>query len=173
MTLTIRPEHEEDAVAIAHVHRQAFGQENEARLVNAIRESPACIPDLSLVAERDRRIVGHILFSEIHIDTDDGPVPVLSLAPMAVHPDFQRRGIGAQLLREGLDAARRLGRRIVLVLGHPDYYPRFGFTPARAQGIEPPWDNIPDDAWMILDLLQNPPLAIRGIARYPAPFDDV
>jgi putative acetyltransferase len=148
------------------VHRRAFGKEAEARLVRLIRASERFVPELSLVAEEEGRIVGHVLLS--YVDLDGGRV--LSLAPMGVLPEFQRRGIGGQLIRAALDAARDLGEDLVVLVGHPDYYPRFGFTRARTLGIEPPAD-FPDDAWMAIRLAPGP--GRRGRVSYPPAFAEV
>jgi len=146
--IVIRSELPEDYDAIEKVNRLAFGQENEARLVEAIREEQGFDPALSLVALRAGQVVGHILFSPIQIKSDQRTIPALALAPMAVLPDFQRQGVGTALVREGLDACRRLGHAIVIVVGHPEYYPRFGFVPAASYGIRAPFD-VPDEALMV------------------------
>jgi putative acetyltransferase len=148
------------------VHRRAFGRDAEARLVRAIRASDRFVPELSLVAEDDGRVVGHALLS--YVDLDGGRV--LSLAPMGVLPDFQRRGIGGQLIRAALDRARDRGEDLVVLVGHPQYYPRFGFTRARTLSIEPPRD-FPDAAWMAIQLEPGP--ARSGRVSYPPAFDEV
>src|SRR5436190_9240659 len=125
MMPTIRHEAAADHEAVRHVNRLAFGGEDEARLVDALRSGGHS--RVSLVAEVEGRVVGHVLFSEVPILTDGGTVAALSLAPMAVLPDFQRRGVGSALVREGLEVCRA-GHRIVVVLGHPAFYPRFGFS---------------------------------------------
>ena len=126
----ICPESPGDISAIFDVHCQAFAQDGEARLVNALREDGDYNPDLSFVAVHNDRIVGHILFCPITIVSERATIPATALAPLAVHQDYQCRGIGAALVQEGLEECRRLGQRIVIVVGHPGYYPRFGFSPA-------------------------------------------
>ena len=121
----IRPETESDQEAIREVNRLAFGGDVEARLVDALRDGG--YSGLSLVAEIDGELVGHILFSELPILSPFGTVPALSLAPMAVRPEQQNRGIGSELVRRGLQICRGRGHRIVVVLGHPKFYPCFGF----------------------------------------------
>jgi len=111
----------------------------EAQLVDALRRDGDFIPELSLFAVDEGRIVGHILFPPVTISSSEENVAALALAPMAVLPEFQGCGIGSRLVREGLAACRRLGHRIVVVVGHPAYYPKFGFSPARAQGIDVPF----------------------------------
>lgn len=172
MTTIIRPERADDYVAIAEVNRLAFGRDNEARLVAAIRQAESFDPALSLVAVHADRVVGHILFSLIHIESDRGRIPAVALAPMAVLPDFQRQGIGTELVRQGLEVCRRAGHVIVIVVGHPDYYPRFGFVPAASHGIQAPFP-VPDEAFMVLALAPRGLDEISGVIRYPAAFSDV
>ncbi len=171
--ITIRPETPADHEAVGQVNRLAFDGEAEAGLVEAVRKSPGYIPELSLVAEAGSQVVGHILFSRIRIETADGEVPILALAPMAVLPGYQNQGIGSQLVEYGLKECRRLGHRIVNVLGHPEFYPRFGFRPARALGIEGPYAQAPDEAWLIQELEPGALKNIKGTVVYPQIFDGV
>jgi len=174
IAVQIRPEDPGDYAAVYEVNRAAFGQEAESILVEKIRRSPDFIPELSLVAAHDGRIVGHILFSLIRVRIQDQPDqerPVLSLAPMAVHPEFQSRGIGSALVRRGLEIARDLGHTVVVVVGHADYYPRFGFAPARAKGLEAPFP-VPDEAFMTLELEPYGLEGLNGMLAYPPAFDD-
>ena len=168
---TIRPETTEDYAAIREVNALALGQEDEARLVENLRRSPDFIAELSLVAVEAGRVVGHILFSPVVIETKDGAVSALALAPMAVRPELQNQGIGSELVRDGLGRCRNLGHRIVVVVGHPVYYPRFGFSPARARGLEAPFP-VPDEACLALELVPGALDGIAGVVRYPPPFDE-
>jgi putative acetyltransferase len=161
----IRPERPEDFEAIDDVVAQAFGRDDEARLVRDIRASDNYVPELALVAE-DQEIVGHIMLSYVELSGKS----VLSLAPLAVRPGRQRDGIGAALTEAALELADKNQEPLVVVLGHPSYYPRFGFEPARALGIEPHMDDVPDDAWMVKRLRAYDP-AIRGRVVYPPAFD--
>ncbi|WAC04758.1 MAG: N-acetyltransferase [Methanoregula sp.] len=170
--ITIRPEIPADIPAIFNVNLRAFGQPAEAELVNALRREGDFIPELSMVAVDGGIIAGHILFPPISIDSPAGRVPALALAPMAVLPEYQHRGIGSQLVRHGLAACRRLGHHIVVLVGHPDYYLRFGFMPARRYGIEAPFP-VPDEAFMVLGLDEGALDGIRGTVRYPGGFDAV
>ena len=118
------------------------------------------------------KTVGHILFSSVIIQCRGRNVRALALAPMAVLPEVQRRGIGSQLVEKGLECCRTFGHQIVIVVGHPDYYPRFGFSSARAKGLEVPFP-VPDEAFMVLELTQGALDNISGMVVYPAPFEDV
>jgi putative acetyltransferase len=167
--ITIRPETAEDYAAIRELTLLAFGQEDEARLVQDLRRLPDFIPGLSLVAVRGEQVVGHILFSPIVIETKKGAVPALSLAPMSVRPECQNQGVGSQLVRQGLKRCRSLGHEVVVVVGHPAYYPRFGFSSARAKGLEAPFE-VPDEAFLVLELAPGALDGIAGVVKYPPPF---
>lgn len=166
----LRPEQPDDYLAVEHVNQLAFGQDGEARLVAALRETDGHDPALSLVAIRDDRVVGHILFSPIVIETDGDDAAALALAPMSVLPDHQRQGIGSELVRSGLETCRLRGHRIVVVLGHAEYYARFGFTPAGPHGVRCPF-TVPDDTFMVIALVPGGLDHINGVVRYPAAFD--
>jgi putative acetyltransferase len=166
----IRPELPADAPAIFDVHREAFAQDGESRLVDALRREGALKNGLSLVAEHHGRIIGHILFCPIAIVDGRCETAALALAPLGVHQDFQCRGVGSALIDAGLDECRRLGHRIVIVVGHPGYYPRFGFVAAKESGIHPPFP-CPDDVFMALPLCEGALDGIGGTVRYPAAFD--
>jgi len=168
--ILIRSETPADHAAISEVVSLAFGRADEARLVGALRASEAFIPELSLVAEFDGRIVGHLLFTRLHIRTPDASVAALALAPLSVHPEVQNRGIGMQLTRDGLDRCRRLSHGLVIVLGHPTYYPRFGFRPAVPAGILAPFPLRDDSAFMVLELVPNALQGCRGTVEYPPEF---
>jgi len=168
----IRSELPEDIPPIFEVNLQAFGQDGEARLVNALRNDGDYLRELSLVAVCGDRVIGHILFPPITIVSDADETAALALAPLAVHQDFQCRGIGAALIHEGLRECRRRGHRIVVVVGHPGYYPRFGFIPARERGIHAPFP-CPDEAFMVRGLVASALDGISGTVRYPPAFDAV
>jgi putative acetyltransferase len=167
--VAIRYETSEDYAAVYEVNRRAFGRENEALLVDALRREGGAI---SLVAEAQGRVIGHILFSPIRIETQDGSAAAMSLAPMAVLPEFQNQGAGSALVRGGLEECQRQGHEILIVLGHPNFYPRFGFSPARPQGIEPPF-HAPDEAWMVLALQPSALEGVHGMVKYLPAFDEV
>lgn len=164
----IRPERPDDAPAIRRVHEQAFERAGEAELVAALRVAGAAV--VSLVAEDRGVIVGHVLFSPVAIG-DDGATG-LGLGPVAVLPERQRRGIGAALIRHGLAECGRLGHGVVVVLGHPGYYPRFGFVRASARGLRCEYD-APDDAFMVVELTPGALRGGGGLVRYHPEFGRV
>lgn len=170
--IAIRSERAKDYTAIRKVVSLAFGRPDEAQLIEAIRASRDFIPELSLVAVEKDEVVGHVLLSPIAVQTTEGAVPVLALVPLAVHPRFQRRGIGSQLVAQGLEVAKNLGRKAVVVVGHPDFYPRFGFSSARARGLEAPFP-VPDEAFMVLELAPGAMDGVGGTLKYPTEFADV
>jgi putative acetyltransferase len=167
MNPLIRPETTADHEAIRHVNRLAFRQHVEARLVDALRDGGYILA--SLVAERDEQVVGHILFSDLHIVTEAGTVPALALAPLAVLPEVQNQGIGSALVRRGLEVCKEQGHRIVVVLGHPHFYPRFGFSAKLASALASPFGG--GDSWMALELVPGALDQVSGQVVYPAPFE--
>ncbi len=172
--LIIRQEGPEDYANIFEVNQKAFGQDNEARLVDALRQNPTVfVPSLSRVAITEDLIVGHILFTKINIEDDSGQIhESLALAPMAVLPEWQRSGIGGQLILNGLEAAMILGFTSVIVLGHEHYYPRFGFVPAAQWNIRAPFD-VPADVFMAIELVPDGFKHISGTVIYPKEFEGV
>ena len=169
MGFKIRREAPGDEDAVRELLVRAFAPSPaEAQLVDALRGSDDAVPQLWLVALRDGKVVGHIAFSEARLDSGHD---VLVLAPMAVLPELQGRGAGTALVREGLRRAGRTGYPLVSVLGHPDYYPRFGFEPADPLGIQAPFE-VPSEAWMALPLPSYTAEA-RGVVQYADAFADV
>jgi putative acetyltransferase len=166
--MTIRLERPEDASRVRHVNELAFGQPLEADLVDRLR--PVCTNSLSLVAEDDA-VVGHILFTPVVIEGTAREVLGMGLAPMAVLPGHQRQGIGSQLVRRGLDILRERGCPFVVVVGHPEYYPRFGFKPASTHGIVSQWEGVPDAAFMVLVLDARVMTGVSGVAKYREEFN--
>ncbi len=167
---TIRPERPDDSDAIRRVLESAFGRPQEADLVDALRRRVAVT--LSLIAEEDGEVVGHILFSPVTIGSDSSTFQALGLGPLAVSPSHQNRGTGTRLVRDGIERSRAAGHEIVVVLGHPGYYPRFGFAPARAHGIR--WElDAPDDAFMVMELREGALAGRSGVVRYQPEFIDV
>ncbi|MFC2062766.1 GNAT family N-acetyltransferase [Chloroflexota bacterium] len=165
--ISVRPEIPGDTVSIRYVNEQAFGRTAEAAIVDQLRNRNALT--LSLVTTEDDKIVGHIAFTQVTIESDDASFGAITLAPLAVLPAYQRKGIGSRLVRDGLEECRRLGQEIVVLAGHPDYYPRFGFLPARPKGIECEFA-APDKAWMILELTEGKLAGRTGTVRFPPEF---
>lgn len=168
--IQIRKESKEDFNAVRQINDLAFGTPEEGRIVDKLRKS--CGDTLSLVAVMNNKIVGHIFFSPVTIDTADNPIKGMGLAPMAVHPDFQNQGIGSMLVKEGL---RRIGMTdcpFIIVLGHVEYYPRFGFAPASKYGLKCQWEGVPDEAFMVLILSKTVMAGVSGVAKYRSEFDE-
>lgn len=169
MNVVIRPEANQDQEAIWSVNQAAFEGDAEANLVDALRDGG--FAEVSLVAEVDGGIVGHILFSRLSIVTKVGTVDALSLAPMAVLPSHQRQGIGSRLVEAGLAACREAGHRIVVVLGHPEFYPRFGFLSALAEPLQSPFGG--GEAWMALELEPGALGGVEGRVEFSLPFEEL
>jgi putative acetyltransferase len=165
MRAVIRAETNGEETTIREVNRMAFGRDDEGRLVDALRARGHA--RVSLVAEEGGRLIGHILFSELPIVTARGVVEALALAPLAVIPDFQRQGNGSALVREGLKACREQGHRIVVVVGDPGFYPRFGFSSPAAARLESPFSG---PAFMALELVPASLADVEGVVQYPPPF---
>jgi len=163
--IVIRWEQDVDRPAIRRVNQAAFGTSEEADLVDTLRADGVVLR--SAVAEADGALVGHVLFSRMWIETAGAAIDAVALAPVAVPPSHQRQGIGDRLIRFGLAALREDGERIVLVVGHPPYYPRFGFSSALAGSIESPF---PADAFMALELVPGALDGVSGRVRYPPAF---
>lgn len=166
--LIIRSAKPEDYPAIHHVHTLAFGQPNEADLVEALRRADALT--ISLVAVQDGRIVGHIAFSPVTITSDTATIGGLGLGPLGVLPAYQNTGIGSQLVEVGCQACSKTDYDIVVVVGHPHYYPRFGFMPAKPFGLV--WEhNVPEEAFMVKEVRKAALTQTRGVVRYRPEFD--
>ena len=162
----VRPETGADHEAIWHVHERAFAPSiAEAKLVDELRAAGDLVPELCLVAEEGGEVVGHIAYSRARLDSGH---EALALAPMAVLPERQRDGIGSALVRESLDRAADTEFPLVVVLGHPEYYPRFGFEPGAAHGVLDPY-GVPPEAWMVRPLPAYTPDA-RGLVTYAEAF---
>jgi putative acetyltransferase len=166
MSPIVRPEMMGDHAAVRELNRLAFGGEAEARLVDALRDGGYA--RVSLVAEVDGRIVGHILFGALSIAGQQREIEALALAPMAVVPSHQRKGLGSLLLGEGLTASQKAGHRIVIVLGNPEFYPRFGFSTKMAERLKSPYSG---EAFMALELVPDALDGVIGEVRCPPRFE--
>jgi putative acetyltransferase len=164
--IEIRDEQPGDVDAIRQVNQQAFDQEQEGRIVDALREHDAVL--LSLVAVVDGAIVGHIMFSPLSV----GPLGGAALGPMSVVPAFQRRGLGSQLVERGVARLREMGCPFIVVIGHAEFYPRFGFRPAADEGLTCEWD-VPAAAFMVNILDLEVAGTLRGRAQYRAEFSTI
>jgi putative acetyltransferase len=169
--MIVRMETPADQEAVFLINAEAFERDGEARLVDALREAGALT--LSLVAEVDGAVVGHIAFSPVTIDTESGAVDAIGLAPMSVLKVQQRTGVGSALVREGLRRLGDAGHGSVVVLGHPAYYPRFGFKSAQSTyGLDNEY-GAPDEAFMALELVSGALEGVQGLVKYHPVFASV
>ncbi len=166
----IRGERSEDYPAIRRIHTLAFGCTYEGMLVDALREAAESY--ISLVAIMDGEVVGHIFLSPVSIESVDGESVAFGLGPRAVLPEYQRQGIGSQLVRQGLEMCLRIGQSVVLVLGHPKYYPRFGFVPAHTRGLHCEYA-VPDEDFMVIELTPGALRGRTGLVKYLPEFAEV
>ncbi|MEG4444249.1 N-acetyltransferase [Microcoleus sp. AT9_B5] len=165
--MDIRTEKPEDVEAVRNINIAAFGRENEANLVDRLR---GIASTFSFVAVQFDRIVGHIFFSPVVVEGKcSRNLSILGLAPVAVLPNYQRQGIGTLLIREGLKECARSGFQAVVVLGHPDFYPRFGFIPASKKSLKCEYD-VPDEAFMVLELESGALEDCSGTVKYRSEF---
>ena len=165
--ITIRAEAEGDRKAVWAVNQAAFPSDAEANLVDELRDGG--LATVSLVAEVEGKVVGHILFSPLAIITTSKTVQAVSLAPMAVLPSHQRQNVGSKLVETGLNVCREQGHSIAVVLGHPTFYPRFGFSADLATPLANPFGD--GEAWMAIQLVPGALIDIKGRVEYPAPFN--
>jgi predicted N-acetyltransferase YhbS len=171
LEIELRSENSSDFTEVYRVNQIAFGgRDDEAQLVERIRESEGYVPELSIVAVLEERIVGHLLISKAEVVHDDTIHEVLALAPIAVLPEYQKSGVGTRLMTEGIVRSRSLGASLICLIGHPSYYPKFGFTPARPHGLDLKQFEVPDDVFMVRELQADALRSIQGELRYPAAF---
>ncbi|MDH4204015.1 MAG: N-acetyltransferase [Desulfobacteraceae bacterium] len=166
----VRFERPIDIDEVRLLNDKAFGQLLEGRIVDNLRKS--CNRILSLVAISKNKVVGHIMFSPVTIETQEGVIEGMGLAPMAVLPELQNQGIGSILVKEGLRIIRNTPCPFVIVLGHEKYYPRFGFQRASKYGLKSQWKGIPDEAFMAMILKDSVMKGVSGIVRYRDEFDE-
>ncbi len=166
--MKIRKESPADLPEIRRLNDLVFAGSAEGSIVDAVRTS--CPSALSLVAVERERIIGHVFFSPVTIEGMTGN-KAMGLGPMCVHPDFQRNGIGTALVTEGIYELETLGCAVVVVLGHPEYYPRLGFVPANRHGLKCQWEGVPDDVFMVRFLEADMAGAVRGVVRYQKEFE--
>lgn len=174
MALVIREEREEDYEAVEHVVKQAFlhtpmRSGTEHRIVERMRKEPTYNPKYSLVATEVKNVVGHVILSQAYVVNEEKKIPLVSLGPVSVVPEKQRQGIGTKLIEQVLEVAKNDEKKAVIVLGHPTYYPKFGFKPASLWGIKLPFD-APDDAFLALELIPEGLKHTSGIVEYSPAF---
>jgi putative acetyltransferase len=167
--ITIREEQSNDVAAIRRVILEAFEGPVEAELVDKLRANGKF--ELSLVAEVDGQVVGYILFTGVHIEKATPSPRTLGIAPLAVLKEFQRKGVGSALMRASLERCREMGHDAIVVVGHPEYYPKFGFLPASRYGLRCEYE-VPEDVFMALELRAESLLGVRGLVRYQPEFGE-
>ena len=170
MKIEIRKEIQSDYQSVREINDAAFGQSVEGNIVDKIRS--ACDESLSLVAIVEGNVVGHILFSPATIECEGKKIQGMGLGPMAVLPQYQRQGVGSMLVNEGIRILKESKIPFIVVLGHHDYYPRFGFQVASNYGLVPQWDGIPDEAFMVILLNPSVMEKVRGQVKYRPEFDE-
>ena len=166
--IVIRDETDSDYDAVHRVNEMAFDRPEEANLVELLRDAVSGL--ISLVAVNDQDVIGHILFSPVTVNNGHSSFYAIALGPMAVLPEHQRTGIGSQLVKEGLDRCLRVGENIVFVVGHPRFYPRFGFVPARPLGFECEY-SVADDVFMVAEIKEGALAGLSGMVRYHPAFN--
>ena len=168
--MKIREEELADTEAIWNINADAFETEAEANLVNVLRDSGCTF--ISLVGEVDNKAVGHILFTPVELTGNSNKLKIIGLAPMAVLQQYQNKGIGSNLVKTGIELCKSKGYDAVVVLGHPGYYPNFGFVPSVTYGIKSEYE-VPDEAFMMLELVPNSLKNHQGIIKYHELFNSV
>ncbi|WP_336664617.1 N-acetyltransferase [Elizabethkingia meningoseptica] len=174
MKFNIRTENHEDFEAVSALIQNAFEHEEhsdhtEHLLVDRLRKSSSFVPDLALVAEAEGKIAGYILLTEIKIKNDSAEILSLALAPVAVLQEYQGKGIGSALIKSAHQKAKELGYNSVVLLGHADYYPKFGYETAHLFGIELPFD-VPKENCMVIELVKGSLQGVSGMVEYPEAF---
>lgn len=164
----IRKEIPADYREIRALNELAFGQPDEGSIVDNIRK--ACNDVLSLVAVKDNKIIGHIFFSPVSIKNQNESLKGMGLGPMAVLPEHQKQGVGSLLVNKGIEMLSKAGVHYIIVLGHADYYPRFGFKLASTYNLSPQWDGVPNDVFMILPLDELALSGVSGVVHYRKEF---
>lgn len=168
--ILIREENTNDYAAIKNVNDKAFNQPQEGNIIDKLRHSG--VQQLSLVAETDGKIVGHIFFSPAEAEGKNGKITGTGLAPMAVLPEYQKQGIGKQLIREGIERIKKQSVPFIIVLGHAQYYPKFGFEKASKYGLKCQWEGVPDEAFMVMILDKDKMKDVHGVVRYREEWND-
>jgi len=176
MKIIIRQEKPSDFKMVFDLIEKAFKAEtlsdhNEQFLVERLRKSSFFIPELSMIAEFENKVVGHILLTKVKIKNDKEEFSSLALAPVSVLPEYQRKGIGGMLINQAHKTAKELGHKSIVVLGHENYYPKFGYKQTNRYGIELPFD-VPKENCMIIALTENGLEGVHGTVEYPKEFNE-
>ena len=176
MELTVRKENAEDFKAVFNLIEKAFENEQmsdhkEQFLVERLRKSNAFVPELSMVAETENKIVGHILLTTLKIKNEQNEFDSLALAPVSVLPEYQQNGIGGTLIKEAHKKAKKLGFHSVILLGHKKYYPKFGYKQVDQFGIKLPFE-VPKENCMAIELIENGLKNVSGTVEYPKEFSE-
>jgi len=174
MNLIIRQEEQKDHPSVFSLIKEAFKNDevsdhNEQLIVEALRKSKLFIPEFSLVAEINNKIAGHILLTKISIKNGNQQFISLALAPVSIAPNFQNQGIGSELIQKAHEIAKNAGYKSIVVLGHKDYYPKFGYQQAHKFGIDFPFE-VPNENCMVLELIKNGLQGVTGLVEYPTAF---
>ena len=172
MTFILRTETPPDHAAVRRVHEGAFATAAEAKLTDLLRMSNSFVPELSIVAEIDGELVGHVILTHATIEGRPDVTDFLVLGPIGVLPEKQKMGVGSALMNDALQRASSAGFRAVALIGHPTYYSRFGFLPGARFGLRSTYD-VPEDVFMVCPLIENGLDAIRGTLLFPAEFGSV
>lgn len=167
--MNVRSEELKDYLIVHNLNTQAFGSEAEANLVDGLRQHAK--PYVSLVYEKDSKVVGHIMFSPVTL-TGNAALKIMGLAPVAVDPEWQKQGIGHELIKAGLAKCKELGYLACVVLGHPEYYPKFGFVPSKVFNIKSEYD-VPDEVFMVLELEDGYLSHAEGVIQYHPEFGKI
>ncbi len=168
--IPVRIEQPGDQESVRWVNELAFGRPEEADIVDALRTAGAST--LSLVALAGAEVVGHVLFSPVTIAGSGRTLDGMGLGPLAVLPEYQRQGVGSALVHSGLELLRAQACPFVVLVGHPEYYPRFGFEPASRHGIRSQWEGLADEVFMLLVLDGERMENVKGVARFRSEFDE-
>ncbi|WP_431244628.1 GNAT family N-acetyltransferase [Flavobacterium sp. P21] len=174
MDIKIRQERKDDFESVFQLIEKAFEKEEysdhkEQFLVERLRKSEAFIPELSIVAETENKIIGHILFTKLQIKNESQTFHSLALAPVSVLPEFHGKGIGSKLIFHGHEIAKKLGYKSVILLGHQDYYPRFGYELCKKYNIKMPFE-VPAENCMVISLTEDGLSNVSGEVVYPSAF---
>ena len=172
--MRIRSEKKEDYETITKIDDIAFKGKQEGILIKRLRKKREYNKELSLVAVKDEKIIGHVLLFPLFIKTDNSQVKTLSLGPMAVLPEHQKRGVGKELIKKGIEVAKKKGFKSIVVIGHKGYYPKFGFRKSAEYKLRLPekYSKIPSEAFMILELEKNCLKEVLGEVQFPKEYDE-